>query len=86
MPRRRAPTKPSWRRGTTAKSFSSRNRTCEGQRRGGDRPRRFHGIRAFLAGIAVASFAVFSFTRVDSVWVVQAAAVAGVIAVAFPGP
>lgn len=39
----------------------------------------------FLAAVAVASFAVFSFTRIDSLWVVLAAAVAGVIAAAFPG-
>jgi chromate transporter len=34
----------------------------------------------FLVAIAVASFAVFSFTRIDSVWVILASAAVGLIA------
>jgi hypothetical protein len=33
----------------------------------------------FLAGIALATFAVFSFTRIDSVWVILAAALVGLL-------
>ena len=33
----------------------------------------------FLVAVAVASFAVFSFTRIDSVWVILAAALAGLL-------
>ena len=36
----------------------------------------------FLAAIAVAGFAVFSFTRIDSVWVILAAALTGLIGTA----
>jgi hypothetical protein len=36
----------------------------------------------FLVMIAAASFAVFSFTRIDSVWVILAAALTGLIGVA----
>jgi chromate transporter len=36
----------------------------------------------FLAAVAVASFAVFSFTRIDSVWVILASAVAGLLGAA----
>ena len=37
----------------------------------------------FLAAIAVASFAVFSFTRIDSVWVILASAAVGLTGAAF---
>lgn len=37
----------------------------------------------FLAAIAVASFGVFSFTRIDSVWVILAAAAVGLVGAAF---
>jgi chromate transporter len=36
----------------------------------------------FLAAVAVASFAVFSLTRIDSVWVILAAALAGLLGTA----
>lgn len=37
----------------------------------------------FLAAIAVASFGVFSFTRIDSVWVILTAALVGLVGAAF---
>lgn len=37
----------------------------------------------FLAAIAVASFAVFSFTRIDSVWVILASAAVGLVGALF---
>ena len=36
-----------------------------------------------LVGVAAASFAVFSFTRIDSAWVIAAAALTGLVSVAF---
>lgn len=41
-----------------------------------------HGL---LVLVAVASFAVFAFTRIDSVWVVLAAALMGLLSAAFTG-
>ncbi|MGH7675115.1 MAG: chromate transporter, partial [Gemmatimonadales bacterium] len=37
----------------------------------------------FLAAVAVVSFGVFSFTRIDSVWVILAAAAVGLAGAAF---
>lgn len=36
-----------------------------------------------LVTIAVASFAIFSFTRIDSVWVILASALGGLLSAAF---